>query len=353
MAKGQTYNYERIPRVDPITGTRYMQLTSFPTINMHLSYCYPNLTNGFTADSRRVVFLSRRAAHRTAPWDVFRVGVDGADFVQLTEREGVRGAVVSSQKPLVYFHSNGTLYSVDMDTFEEEEISHFETDKSQHGGRFSAWLSADERFCFVSAFDKSGYELIVRHATDGSGTAAIASAAEMRIHSIDPAGRGLFVSLNENGRWIIWLVDFDGARVVRYGENVCSHLSPLGNTGALQGCAVWPEHSLLLLIPGQERENRLLSGPDFWHSSASPDGRWIVADTNRPNEGIFLVNVATRRSAVLLHPHNVGGDAPWSHAHPFFSPDMRYVAFTTDATGSAQVCLVEIPASLTEQLARP
>lgn len=353
MAKGQTYNYERIPRVDPITGTRYMQLTSFPTISMNLWYYYGTPTNGFTPDSQALVFLGKRSGEGPSPWDIFTVGVDGTGFIQLTEREGIGGVAVSSTKPVVYFHRNGTLWSVDRNSSEESEISHFEAKLVEEERVLHARLSADEGFYFFQVIDPTGKEVVVRHATDSSGAVAIGSVDEMRIHSIDPAGKGIFVSLKEGDRWVLWLVDYDGVRIARYGENVFAHQCPLGATGTLVGCAQWPEHSLSLLAPGQEKPEVIHRGPYYWHASASLDGQWIVADSNWPNEGLFLVNVATRRSEVLLHPHNTGAEPQWTHAHPFFSPDMNNVAFNSDASGTAQVCIAKIPEELLARLAAP
>jgi hypothetical protein len=352
MAKGRTYNHERISRVDPTTGVSYLQLTSFPTISMNLPYYYTNRTNGFTADSDTLVFRSRRVANAEAPWDIFTVGVDGTRLTQLTERNHeIGGLAVPSATPVVYFHKNGTLWSVDRSTYEEVEISHLEVRPTDEERAVFARLSADDKLYFIPVIDSSGNEVIIRHNTDGSGAKAIANVPDMRLHSVDPAGNGLFVSLREAGTWVLWLVDYDGAPVTRYGTNVFAHQCPLGRTGILQGCALWPHHSLLTLGPGEDAATMLHSGPYYWHSSGSLDGEWIVTDSNWPNEGIFLVNASTRRSGVLLHPHNTGAEAQWTHAHPFFSPDAQHVAFNSDATGTGQICVVKIPEALKERLA--
>ena len=96
MARGQTYNHERISRTDPVTGRPMVQLTSFPTTSQHMPYSCRGVTNGFTPDSATIVFRSMRSNERDAPWDLFRVDVDGANLAQLTDGDHVGGVVVSS-----------------------------------------------------------------------------------------------------------------------------------------------------------------------------------------------------------------------------------------------------------------
>ena len=91
MAKGTTYNHERIEFVDSRTGVRLMQVTSFPTMSMALPYFRRN----FTTDSNTFVFLSQSEARRDAPWHLFRVDVDGMNLTQLTDGEGATGFVMS------------------------------------------------------------------------------------------------------------------------------------------------------------------------------------------------------------------------------------------------------------------
>ncbi|MDP6125189.1 MAG: hypothetical protein QGH20_05475 [Candidatus Latescibacteria bacterium] len=93
-----------------------------------------------------------------------------------------------------------------------------------------------------------------------------------------------------------------------------------------------------------------MEGPYFWHSSASIDGEWIIADTNWPNEGLVLVCVKTRRFKTLLDPQTSAGHPQWTHPHPFLSPDRRFVAFGSDWTGVAQVYTAGVPAELYEEL---
>jgi len=356
MAKGRTYNHERIARTDPETGRKMLQLTSFPTISSHLPYYYTSTYNGFTADSRTLVFRSQRSGERAAPFDLFRVDVDGANLTQLTERDRIGGIALAPTKPLVYFYIEGSLWSVNLETFAEEEIAHEDIGKPNWKGREPgdnvAWgyVSPDDRWYFIPSMNEAGEPIILRHATDGSDVRVIHTGADVVLQYVDPQGRGLMVMVREGGRRRFALVDFEGRVIGRYGWNVFAHGSPLGRSGLYQGCGMPPLHAILTMQEGQDDALPLVEGPYFWHSSASLDGEWIVADTNFPNEGLQLVCVRTRRFRTFLHPHNSAGHPQRTHAHPFFSPDRRYVAFNSDWTGTGQVYVAEVPQELYDEL---
>ena len=105
----------------------------------------------------------------------------------------------------------------------------------------------------------------------------------------------------------------------------------------------------------------------------------MLCDTNHPDEGIFLVDVATgdRRLVCLSESSNQGSqwrtsryavaadfaaarstakenlswmESPvdsvygpqWTHPHPSFSPDESLIAFASDRTGVTQVYVAEL-----------
>lgn len=339
MAKGKAYGIERIRRMDPETGVPYLQLTSFPTISMPLPYVYMSLTNSFTSDSRTIVFSSQRSNHRDAPFDLFRVDVDGANLVQLTERDDIRNILVAGTRRAAFFFEGGGLWSVDLDTFVEEEIAHLDL-------TIQGWscLSADDRWCYVRGADQEGGEVLVRIATDGSGVETLHLEIPFRLYSTDPRGKGFYAYDETGDRRILLLVSLDGKVLSRYGcADSFAHCCPLGKSGVFQACAHLPQRAVLTLEEEQGEPQVLVEGPYFWHSSGSLDGKWIVADTNWPNVGLQLVCVGTRRFRTLLHPGNSAGHPQATHAHPQFSPDGRFVLFNSDRTGIAQIYVAEIP----------
>ena len=84
-------------------------------------------------------------------------------------------------------------------------------------------------------------------------------------------------------------------------------------------------------------------------SAASLDGQWIVSDTNWPDVGLQLIHVESGRYGTLCLSQS--SNANPSHPHPSFSPDGRWVIYNSDRTGIGQVYVVEVPERLREELA--
>jgi oligogalacturonide lyase len=101
-----------------------------------------------------------------------------------------------------------------------------------------------------------------------------------------------------------------------------------------------------------------------WHASINRAGTLMCADTTFPDVGLQLFDpvdgVGEPRTLCLSESSNEGAhwntdhcpydDGPvaryapqHTHPHPSFSPDGRWVCFTSDRTGQAQVYVVGIP----------
>ena len=360
MAKGRTYQHERVLPADPSADQWVVQLTSFPTTSMNLPYWYRSPNNGFTHDGRSIVFRAMRSGDRDAPWDLFRVDIDGTNLVQLTERERLGGVALSGTRGVAYLFDRGTAWTVDLETFEEREYGHVETGLPDWGGTVllghehpNGVVTPGDQWYFTPVFNSDGQQRVARFATDGSVSDLLPLGPEWKIQSAAPDGCGLVMN-HHDGDDVdrMKLVSVEGEEIATFGRNVFAHSSPLGRSGKHQGCAHLPDRRLIVMAEGEEFGETLVEGPYFWHSSASLDGEWIVADTNWPNEGIQLVNVRTRRFATLVHPRNSAGYPQWTHAHPFFSPDIRHVAFNSDVSGTGQIWITNVSEELTESLAR-
>ena len=82
------------------------------------------------------------------------------------------------------------------------------------------------------------------------------------------------------------------------------------------------------------------------HSYATKDERWLVSDSQEPdNNPLVLIEAATGKGQVLCWPDSrvTPGHKGYSHVHPTFSPSNRYVLYTTDRGGIGQVVMVPVP----------
>ncbi len=170
--------------------------------------------------------------------------------------------------------------------------------------------------------------------------------------------RVMFVFTNANryetkygeSPWVkdIYVVNADGSGLARVGE-FGGH--PLWHPAGREILAVtpYPGRRGRSLVMHDVRTGALRLAASciagFGHPSFAPDGRRIVVDHVLPGEGsgsLNLVDTATDtvehlvQTAVRDHTH-VG-----THLHPVWSQDGREVLYASDASGIAQLCVIDV-----------
>lgn len=81
------------------------------------------------------------------------------------------------------------------------------------------------------------------------------------------------------------------------------------------------------------------------HSMISHDGRFIVSDVQKPNDNpLILIDLASGTHKVLCWPDSsvTAGHPRQAHVHPSISRSGKYVAYTSDRTGTPQVYVVPL-----------
>src|SRR5690606_17226852 len=158
------------------------------------------------------------------------------------------------------------------------------------------------------------------------------------------------------------------------------HETWLGETGDLV-YTVWPKALKRLNV----RTGQITTIVEFnaWHICPSRDGRRVLCDTNHPDLGIQLIDVATGERKLICeslssnrgsqwakgrYAHKEDFEAAaregasdiskelswmemktdtvygpqWTHPHPSLSHSGRWATFTSDRTGHPQVYVVQI-----------
>ncbi len=346
---------ERIQRIDPTTGIKVIQITSYPLPSGHFTYEWPSIT----PDNRRAVFFCQRWASRNAPWDLFRCDTDGLNLFQLTERGDVHQkggyygrspAALTLDGTTIYAIWGTDLCTVDVETGDVEDLCTLE-DVCPDGCMFGRIL-----------FSASGTRLFINRggATPGTVRVDLESGAVDDIE-LDGGISGCLQSeprllvqrgkvkydteVTESGsRRIVntgpkisqWTTDEDGGDGRPFGAWQFAHATLLGTRSAVQGCGLPPERCIWISEEGKD-PYKLVEGPYFWHSGASHDGEWIVSDTNYPDCGLQLIHVPTRRFRTLCHPGATLDHVEYGHPHPTVSQDGRVVLFRSDRTNVAQL----------------
>lgn len=347
MAKGQLYSPERKFITDSKTGAKITRLTAFPTV--HKKFYFH--VNAFTPDSKTVAFYSYKYAQRDSQQDVFKVDTDGMNLIQVTDRPGIGGAIVSYSGNWLYYISGGTLWRVSMTTYEEEQIRHLDE---------VAWtdlgcLTFDDQYYFVEAGLKNGNYAIIRCSTDGKEADILIQQSTPITHAQCEPSEGKIIAFQQKSdekNRNIWLINSDGTNLrpleLPHGNG---HWMWLGSTKKIMSNLTSDHRGIAVVGEGDEAPE-MYAGEHFWHGSCSMDGRWMVSDTNWPDHGIQLINVATKKYTTLCYSNSSSGHPQWSHPHPSFSPDGKKVVFNSDMNGIPNVYIVDIPDEMLAELSK-
>lgn len=371
MRKGRETSSELRRHRDPATGVEVLQLTAGDAIS-HPTYF---LQSSFTPDGRTLLFVS----NRTGNWQLFAI----TPFPDGPVRQLTAAAAIHPFSPAihpdgrrVFFVRGASVWFIDLQSSNEFRVVDF-GDGSM--GEPSLDPSGD---WLVAAIRKDGQSGLAVGRTVGRDWRIIpfprtvihpqfhplepewlefAGDPAPRMHRIRRDGSGL-ECLYENGN-----------------DEFVVHETFLGRTGNLV-YTVWP-HALRTL-DWKTGLHRTICEFNAWHITPNRDGTRILCDTNHPDTGIFLIDVATgeRKQVCLSQASGAGsqwrtsryalpedfaaarGDAAaattlswmeagidtvygpqWTHPHPSFSPDERRVVFASDRTGTTQVYVAAIP----------
>lgn len=352
--------------LDPATGVLVHQLTSADAIS-HPTYF---LQRSFTADNRFLIFTS----YRTGAAQLYEVGFPDGPIRALTS-----GAPVHPFSPAILpdgrilFVRGGSIWTLRRDTLEERLIANFE------GAQLGECSFSPDGQWIVAAAKSGSQQGLACGRTDGTGWHLIPfprTVIHPQFHPLepdwiefagDPAPRMHRVRRDGTGMECLYLHDNDEFVV---------HETFLGETGDLV-YTVWP--FALRRMDWTTREIREIATFNAWHITPNRAGTAILCDTNHPDQGIFLVDVATghRRQVCLSQSSNQGTQwkrsryalaedfaaarseagknlswmetaadtvygPQWSHPHPSFSPDESLIAFASDRTGTAQVYVAPV-----------
>ncbi|KYH41508.1 MAG: hypothetical protein AYL32_004800 [Candidatus Bathyarchaeota archaeon B26-2] len=142
-----------------------------------------------------------------------------------------------------------------------------------------------------------------------------------------------------------------------YTNAITGHECWIGNTGrVLLTVSASPEEAvrsgnLLAVKPGDEYPHTVSKGYMLNHISVSRDGRFFVGDAwNRPGKPIVVGSIETGRCRVLCVSGASGGRPQYTHPHPYFTGDNRWVIFNSDRTGIPHIYAASVSEDLLSSL---
>lgn len=364
MAKGESYASVSREFRDEKTGARLRQVTNHPSVHHHPFYYVPAWDDAMS----RLVFVS----HRTGRPEIFAEIQDAGRLLQLTELEDIAEWSIhpSHDGEYVYFTAGAGAWRVDAETLKVEELVNFGRVEMRAKGMVGAAMgtttvSHDDRFWAVPVKVGQASHFVIIDTASGEHEVILErdSIGHPQFHP-DDASLLRYAGPYQHRLWVINR-DGTGDRLV-YDRDVAKkewivHESWRPGSQEIVGTH-WP-HGLIGVDVGTAAVRKVCSF-NAWHGAINRGGTLMCADTNFPDRGLQLFDplngVGEPRTLCLSKSSNVGAhwnsdhcpydDGPveryapqHTHPHPSFSPDGRFVVFTSDRTGWAQLYEVELP----------
>jgi Tol biopolymer transport system component len=364
MTKSLLYNESLRPRTFLDSGAKVTQLTSTALISTNI---YPEAPV-FTPDSR--FFIFNRFASLDGPNSFWLCDIRTLQLQRLTTEESVTSPVMAPTGDWVAYLDirTPTEWAVKRFHLATRECETMVVVNHLRRPYDLATISPDGRWYVTGVWLPDGEYGLLRIDLHEQSAKVIHQDPEiLNPHMQFEPGRGrdLLVQHNRGGVLdeagnIVRLVGEEGATfyLIDYeGQNVRRLSIGKPHSAPIQGHQSWIGKSrrILSTLSGNVEAGNLVTigegdaaptvvarGLDFSHPNASHDGRWFVSDV-RPNGEIVVGSLKTGRYRLLCQSESSFGRPQYTHPHPFFSPDNRYVIFNSDRSGLGQIYMVEVP----------
>ena len=369
MSKGEILPSEHSVSRDAVTGAVVHQMTAALSIQ-HATYF---LQSSFSPDGQALLVVSYRSGaaqlYEIAPFS------DGP-MRQLTDGPAIHpfSPAYSKDGAQILFVRGGGVWELDRATLAERcivDMPGTQLGEISIGGN-GQWL--------VAAAKRGSQSGIVTGRADGSGWHFIEfprTVIHPQFHPLepewiefagDPAPRMFRVKRDGTGLECLYEHENDEFVV---------HETFLGHTGDLV-YTVWPH--ALWCMNWQTRERKKIADFNAWHITPNREGTKVLCDTNHPDRGLHLIDVATGEAKLIgLSESSNGGSQwrksryavaedfararseaktgalswmevstdtvygpQWTHPHPSFSSDEKRVVYTSDRSGQPQVYVIEL-----------
>jgi len=372
--KGQRFASEYQRFTDELTGTTIHQLTQFPCINHNLYF----LNRSFSPDGLQVIVTS----YRDGQPNLYEIAFPDGDIRQLTEGPDLHpfSACLSHDGSSIFFTRAGAVWKLQRQSLEEQRLARF--DNGQLGecnlSGTGTWL--------VTAIRQSGQSGVAVVQTDGSEARIALRWPRTVIHpQFHPLDDGIIEFSNDPAPRMHLLYRDTGETECLYqheNDEFIVHETFLGCTGDLV-FTVWPFSLKRFHLDTRCAEE--ISSFNAWHIAPDAAGARILCDTNHPDLGIQLVDVATGERKTICDAKSSSQGSQWktsryaiaedwaraaeqqsqerqqslswmemktdtvygpqwTHPHPSWSTDERQIIYTSDVSGYPQVYVADLVA---------
>ena len=361
MSKGRLYPAESSNLLDERTGVAIRQVTSAPAIHHQPFFMIPAYDDAM----QWTIF----AAERTGAPQIFAEVRATGELLQLTDRADLSDWSIhpSHDGRYVYFTAGTGGWRVNTSTFEEEQLIDLGDVTLREKGMVAAAmgttaLSADDRWWAIKFNVGSDACLSITNTQTGKSEIILRrdTIAHLQFCPDDPSL--LFYAGPLNDR--VWVIQRDGTGnrrlYQRQPHEWITHETWIPG-GRELAFVDWP-YGVRCIQVDTGAERRVCSF-NAWHAVCSPDGRLMVADTNFPDIGIQICNPrdGSGYPQTLCYAQASSRGDHWAnpfpydkgpiqvfapqhtHPHPSFSSDSRFVLYSSDRSGFAQIYETTVP----------
>lgn len=364
--RGQVFEPEGRSWNDVRTGVNIRQVTSHSSIHHHPFFYIP----AYDDIMSHLCFVS----HRSGGPQIIVEERDSGRLVQLTDLDGIAEWSVHPSRDgvYVYFTAGVQACRVEVESLKVEELANFGSAEMREAGMVAAamgttTLSADGRWWGIPVKSEgvSRFVVIDTHSGQSSVVLERDTIGHPEFHPDDST------ILRYAGPYHsrIWVVNRDGSgnRLAYERDSARKewvvHESWIPGTREI-AFVDWPHGMRAVDIDtGALRE---ITSVNAWHAVSDRSGSLVVSDTTYPDIGLQVFSVDGRLAPrTICYPEAWNLGAHWhtdhcpyddgvtdvyapqhTHPHPSFSPDGRFVVFTSDRTGHSQVYEAELPDEL-------
>jgi hypothetical protein len=367
--KGDLSTSEATSYRDSATGARVWQITAAPAIS-HPSYF---LQSSFLPGGRAMFFTS----YRTGSAQLFEAELPEGSIRQLTGSPAIHAfsPALHPNGRDIFFVRGGSVWAIDRVTLDERPVVEFA------GAQLGECSLSSDGFWVCAAVKQGTQAGVAVGRTNGRRWRVIPfprTVIHPQFHPLepewiefagDPAPR--MHRVRRDGTGLECLYD-------HANDEFVVHETFLGRTGDLV-FTVWPR--ALCRLDWTTRRITTIAEYNAWHIAPDAAGGRVLCDTNHPDNGLQIIDVATgaRRQLCLPQASNGGSQwrtsryalaadfaaarseaqaagtlswmeagtdtvygPQWTHPHPSWSREEDKVAFASDRTGVTQVYVVEL-----------
>lgn len=373
MGKGTIWPAEKSTYFDRVTNVQVTQLTDYYAHSHHLYFT----ENGWYHNQKKLLFLS----DRNNATNLYSVEIESGEITQLTDlkRAGYMSVCLHPSERKAFFTIEHHIHEIELDTLKERRI--YSWDEQLVGGNINC--TADGQSIITCVREDLSKQIV----TDlGNGYVGhremMAAKPRSQIIKIDlqtsdarvvfteenfithintsPTHRHLITYCHE-GPWQlvdhrIWGLNLQTGEVWKIRERT----EPYEKVGH----EYWHQDGETIGYHGFRADgtgffgkinydNSEMDEVEFsfknWHAQSN-DFNQIVVDGKGDLKHLIIwgKEVEQFTNPKVLCEHRCSFHSQKVHAHPRFTPDGKYVLFTSDKNGYGNLYMVELPADLNE-----